>query len=136
MVRIKRNLNLYNITNHSPLAGNRIAQIRVVFQVPGRVIQNVFFNNAPSYLAYAEWFTPLPQTPDPNHLMYKVSRLTDGDHRRSSIIPVDSIISSVHLLPRFRPAIPKEWNSFTVLDLCDSFYVNPFNCRDNYLRFE
>ena len=128
---------VYNITNHYPLAGNQIAQIRVVFQVPSCVIQNVFPNsNSPSYLAYVEWFTPLPQSPDPNHLMYKVSRLTDGGHRHSSIIPVESIISSVHLLPCFGLATPRGWNSFSVLDLCNSFYVNPFNCQDSYLQFK
>ncbi len=66
-----------HITNCS--SGNRIAQIRVVFQIPTRVIHDVFLNNnAPTYLAYAEWFSPLSQTPDVNHLMHKVSRVSNG----------------------------------------------------------
>ncbi|KAI9449055.1 hypothetical protein BJY52DRAFT_1127054 [Lactarius psammicola] len=116
--------------------GNRIAQIRVIFQIPTRVTCSVFLNdNAPTYLAYAEWFSPLSQTPDGNHHMHKVSRLAVGGRRRASVIPVDSIIGSVHLIPRFGPATPRDWNSFSVLELCDTFYVNPFSNRDNYLRF-
>ena len=97
---------------------------------------NVFLNdNAPSHLAYVEWFTPLSQNPEANHLMHKVSRSMRGGCRRASVIPVDSIIGSVHLIPRFGPVTPREWNSFSVLELCDTFYVNPFSSRDNYLRF-
>ena len=57
-------------------------------------------------------------------------------HQCVSVIPVDSIIGSVHLIPHFGPVTPREWNSFSVLELCNTFYVNPFSSRDNYLRFE
>jgi len=67
--------------------------------------------------------------------MYKVSRLTHGGRRRATIIPVDSIVGSVHLIPRFGPATPQDWNSFSVLEQCNTFYVNSFSDRDNYLRF-
>ncbi|KAF8259177.1 hypothetical protein EI94DRAFT_1780739 [Lactarius quietus] len=109
--------------------GNQIAQIRAVFQIPSQVVHNVFLNNTTlSYLTYAEWFSPLPQTPDVNHLMmYKVSRSTHDGRQRASIIPVNSIIGSVHLIPRFGPVVPKEWRSFSVLELCNTFYVNPFS---------
>jgi hypothetical protein len=48
--------------------------------------------------------------------MYRVTRLTQNDRRRAAVIPVESIIGSVHLLPRFGPIIPPHWNSFSVLD--------------------
>ena len=64
------------------------------------------------------------------------SRAMPGGRRCASVIPVDSIIGSVHLIPRFGPVTPREWNSFSVLELCNTFYVNPFSSRDNYLRFE
>lgn len=67
--------------------------------------------------------------------MYKVSRLTHGGRRRAAVIPVDSIIGSVHLIPRFGPAMPQDWNSFSVLEQCSTFYVNSFSDRNNYLRF-
>ncbi|KAH9169516.1 hypothetical protein EDB89DRAFT_1463940 [Lactarius sanguifluus] len=67
--------------------------------------------------------------------MYRVSRLMHNGHRRASIIPVSSIISSIHLFPHFDHRIPQEWNTFSVLELCHTFYINPFSDRDTYLRF-
>jgi hypothetical protein len=48
---------------------------------------------------------------------------------------VDSILGSVHLIPCFGCVVPPEWNSFTVLEKCDTFYVNVFNDVDTYLKF-
>jgi hypothetical protein len=118
-------------------SGYQVAQIRVVFQIPSKVREQVFLSSttAPptTHLAYVEWFSSIPTNPDPNHLMYKVSRLMHNGRRHASIIPVDSIISSVHLFPLCRPPIPPEWNSFTVLEHCQNFYLNPFSDRDVYL---
>ncbi|KAI9439121.1 hypothetical protein H4582DRAFT_2056961 [Lactarius indigo] len=115
--------------------GHRIGQVRVVFQIPSKVIRDVFLNNAPTHLAYIEWFSPLSPRPDVNHLMYKVSRSVQGGRRRATVIPVDRIMGSVHLIPRFGRATPQDWNSFSVLEKCSTFYVNSFSDRDNYLRF-
>ncbi|KAH9027968.1 hypothetical protein EDB85DRAFT_2074700 [Lactarius pseudohatsudake] len=118
--------------------GHRIAQLRVVFQLPKRVIGDLFPSpdtSVPTHFAYVEWFSPLSATRDINHLMYKVTRLMHGGRRRAAVIPVQSIIGSVHLLPRFGPITPPDWNSFTVLDRCSSFYVNPFSDRHNFLIF-
>jgi hypothetical protein len=87
------------------------------------------------YLAYIEWFSPIPAVPDPKHLMYKVSRSIQGGRRSASIIPVDSITCSVHLLPRFGPVTPREWNTFTVLDKCQTFYINAFTNVQSYMTF-
>ncbi len=54
--------------------------------------------------------------------------------RRATVIPVESILGSVHLLPQFGPIMP-HWNSFSALDQCNTFYVNPFSDRHNYLIF-
>lgn len=132
LIHIKRR----HLTNH--YIGLRIAQVRVVFQLPKRAIREV----APSletgtspYLAYVEWFSPLAAAPDPKHHMYKVTRTTRNGRRCASVIRVDTILGSVHLFPRFGAVIPKEWNSFTVLEQCTSFFVNPFQDIDSYLRF-
>lgn len=73
--------------------------------------------------------------PEPKHLMYKVSRMMSQGCRCADIIPVESILRSVHLIPRFGPVMPKEWNTFTVLDQCHTFYVNPFTDVRSYLTF-
>ena len=67
--------------------------------------------------------------------MYKVSRLLHLGRRRAAIIPIESILSSVHLFPRLGPTVPRNWNSFSVLNQCNNFYVNPFSDRHMYLRF-
>ena len=87
----------------------------------------------PIHLAYVEWFSPLSATPDPKHLMYRVSRLTQGGERRAGIIPVSWILCSVHLLPCFGPVVPRDWSSFTVLDQCQTFYLNPFTDVQSYI---
>ncbi|KAH9170412.1 hypothetical protein EDB89DRAFT_1853464 [Lactarius sanguifluus] len=117
--------------------GQQIAQVRVVFQLPARSICHLFPSLTtvlPTHLAYVEWFSPIPATPDANSLLYRVSRLTRNGRREASIIPVDSIFSSVHLFPRFGQQT-HAWNTFSALESCHSFYINPFSDRDMYLVF-
>ena len=117
-------------------AGCRIAQVRVVFEIPNRVMKDVFPSpntTLPGHLAYVEWFSPIPVTAGLHHGLYRVSRLTCHGRRHASIIPVNSILCSVHLFPVFRPHASQEWNTFSVLEMCDSFYINPFSNRDIYL---
>jgi hypothetical protein len=92
-------------------------------------------DSLPTHLAYIEWFTPLAATPDPKHQMFRVSRSIERGRLCTEIIPVDLIVCSVHLFPRFGPQIPEEWNSFTVLDQCQTFYANPFTDLHSYLTF-
>ncbi|KAH9953413.1 hypothetical protein BC827DRAFT_1282164 [Russula dissimulans] len=118
--------------------GHRIAQVCVVFQIPKKVISTVFLSSTvslPEHLAYVNWFSYVSRTRDSNHGMYGVSRLMQNSQRQASIIPVDSIFSSVHLIPRFGQNSLQESNSFTVLENCHNFYVNPFSDVDSYLRF-
>ncbi|KAI9434821.1 hypothetical protein H4582DRAFT_2174356 [Lactarius indigo] len=119
--------------------GLRIAQVRVVFQLPRKVLPQLFPSTdvaLPTHLAYMEWFSPIPTTPDSNSRLFKVSRLTRNSRRLASVIPVDDIYSSVHLLPHFgQLGDTPGCNTFSVLELCQSFYINPFSSRDIYLLF-
>ena len=88
-----------------------------------------------THLAYVEWFSPLTTAPDPKHLIHQVSRLIQGEEQCAGIIPVDWIISSIHLLLQFGPIVPHDWSSFMVLEKCQTYYVNPFTNVQNYNTF-
>jgi hypothetical protein len=109
----------------------------VIFQIPTTAIPQVFPSpeiTVPTYLAYVEWFSALSTTLDLQHMMHKVTRLTQHGHWSAGVIPADSIIGSTHLIPKFGHIVPQDWNSFTVLEQCDTFYINPFQDIDTYLR--
>lgn len=87
----------------------------------------------PQHLAYVQWYTPLANEPDPNHLLYKVSPMKNQDGTNfCSIIPVANIRRSVHLFPRFGVFAPQEWTTSNVLDLCSTFFLNDFTDRHLY----
>lgn len=87
----------------------------------------------PQHLAYIEWYSPLPNNPERNHLLYKVSPQREPDGSRTcSVIPVANIRRSVHLLPKFGPFAPQEWTSNNVLDSCNTFFLNDFTDRYMY----
>ncbi|KJA19341.1 hypothetical protein HYPSUDRAFT_1096163 [Hypholoma sublateritium FD-334 SS-4] len=117
------------------LEGYHIGRIHVVFSLPRQSLPIMFTSGreVPEHLAYVEWYTPLPNSPEPGHLLYKVSpkRDRDGTHV-CSIIPVANIRRSVHLYPKFGVFAPQEWTLNNVLDLCHTFFVNDFTDLNMY----
>ncbi|KAJ7222721.1 hypothetical protein C8J57DRAFT_1253670 [Mycena rebaudengoi] len=73
------------------------------------------------HLAYIKWFSKFTRHPEPNHLMYKISK---SEERIASIISV--IRCSVHLFPQFGPVVPRDWMSQNVYEMASEFYVNPW----------
>ncbi|KAF9037045.1 hypothetical protein BJ165DRAFT_1353776 [Panaeolus papilionaceus] len=111
------------------------AQVRCVFKLTEAGKRMLFPQGFPfHHLAYVEWFVPLSRAPrDPNNQLYKIRRLVDRDGRRkSSIIPIELIKSSIHLFPKFGPQAPVGWTSSKVLDESEHFYVNVFSDRYVY----
>ena len=129
---------LYLDPSSNCFVGRRVAQVRIIFQLPKKAIPHVLDRDTaetvPTHLAYVEWFSPIPTTPDTNHQMYRVTRLVHNGRRQASIIPVHSILSSIHLFPRFGSYTP-QWSIHSVMELCHSFYINPFSDRDTFLLF-
>ncbi|KAJ7870322.1 hypothetical protein B0H14DRAFT_3083895 [Mycena olivaceomarginata] len=117
--------------------GYRVAQVRVVFSIPTHTHNTLFSSGItpPKHLAYVEWFSPFTSHPEPHHLLYKIRRSLKNGARLATIVPVDNIRRSVHLLPKFGPVAPQEWTSSNVLDLCSTFFVNSLSDRHIYTTF-
>ncbi|KAJ7060041.1 hypothetical protein C8F01DRAFT_1210503 [Mycena amicta] len=115
--------------------GYQVAQIRVVFQLPQRVLASLFPDGAEParYLAYVEWFSPFARAPEPNHLMYKLTRSEKNGARLASVIPVQNIRRSIHLLPKFGPVANLMWKSSNVLEECKVFFANSMTDRHIYM---
>ncbi|KAJ7841714.1 hypothetical protein B0H14DRAFT_3086726 [Mycena olivaceomarginata] len=105
------------------VTGYRVGQIRVVFSLTARHIEGLFppGHYPPKHLAYVEWFSAFTAQPEAPHLMYKLT-----------IIPLENIRRSVHLLPKFGAVAPAHWTSSNVLEECSAFYVNCFTDRHSY----
>ncbi|KAF8812743.1 hypothetical protein BYT27DRAFT_7220846 [Phlegmacium glaucopus] len=94
------------------LDGYHVGRICVVFSLPKSSLPIMFTNNAEilQHLAYVEWYSPLSDRPEPNHLLYKISPHRDADGSQiCSVTPVANIHCSVHLFPKFGAFAPPEW---------------------------
>jgi len=111
-----------------------IGQIRCVFVLPAVALKSWFPGpESPSHLVYVDWFTPFASIrPGRDHGLYKVSRRVINMKQRSSIIPINLIYQSAHLVPSFGPAAPIEWTSSNVLETASDFYFNSFSDRFTY----
>ena len=67
--------------------------------------------------------------------MYQVSRSTRSHRRRASIIPISQIEHSVHLIPKFGRVMDVTWSMDNVLEVCKTFYVNPYVRHLDFLLF-
>ena len=110
---------------------HRIAQVKVIFSLTKSIVRNTFATGTaiPKYLAYVEWFSAFQESPNDDHLLYEIHKVTFEDKPVASIIPLYNIVRSVHLFPKFPSPLPEEWSSSSVLDDCDTFYVNSFSDR-------
>ncbi|KAL1747101.1 hypothetical protein HDZ31DRAFT_32557 [Schizophyllum fasciatum] len=116
--------------------GNRVGRIRAIFSLPDAALASLFRPGVerPKHLAYVEWYTPFASRPERDHRMYRVSKcLTDSGQRMlASIVPIDHIRRSIHLIPKYGRTAPAEWTSSNVLDRCSTFYANCFTDRHLY----
>ena len=100
----------HNIQSFSQKSGYHIRHICVVFSIPECALPLVFTDSTevPEHLTYVKWYTPLLNSPEPNHLLYKVSLQKDRDGTHiCSISLLANIHCSVHLYPKFGALHPK-----------------------------
>ena len=106
-----------------------------MFSLPAKAVKTWFSrgDEIPQYLAYIEWFTPFVSLrPGRSHRMYKISRSKKQGKQQASIIPIELVRQSAHLIPSFGPIAPPDWRSSSVLEQCSEFYVNSFSDRFSY----
>lgn len=105
-----------------------------MFTLSDKICTQVFDDDVPfpGHLAYIEWFTTFQQLPHRDHKMYKISPEYKDGVRFASIVPVEQIVRSVMLFPQFGPVANREWTSDNILDICKTFYVNPFVDEHSY----
>ncbi|KAJ3898192.1 hypothetical protein F5879DRAFT_910135 [Lentinula edodes] len=119
-----------NSENHS-IKETRVGRVRAIFSLPEDKLDAMF---PPKHLAYVEWFTKFTRVPEPHSGLYQVKKQMNVDGTpAASVIPVEMILRSVHLLPKWGGAVPSGWTGENVLDLAPSFLLNIF--KDNHSYF-
>ena len=102
---------------------------RLVFSLPGASAEELIPDKVvPKHLAYVEWFKAGPGNSAPTRLLPRVRPAVWGDDtRKASIIPLDFIQRSVHLIPKFGPVTDVTWSWTNALTVCDDFYVSEYS---------
>ena len=110
------------IVSNEFAVGLRVAQLRVIFSLP----EHLHHSCLPTQLAYIEWFTPF-RAPHADSGLFSLTRTTRNNGPLTEVIPLNSIVSSCHLIPRFGTKYyPTKWDSNTVLEECKSFFLNKY----------
>ncbi|KAF9496260.1 hypothetical protein BDN71DRAFT_1505955 [Pleurotus eryngii] len=95
----------------------RVAQIRVIFLLPPQ------FSSHPTPLAYVEWFTLLRHF-DTTTGMYIIQQSTHAHHHNTSIVSIEQLVRSCHLMAKCNTKIDPDWMSDNVLDNAPFLYLN------------
>ncbi len=123
-----------------PTLGLRVGRVRVLFSLPmlslfdrSRILPpNV---DIPKHLAYVEWFTKFPRSPDPHSKLYQIRHdISATGGPLASVLPVSRLQQSIHLFPKWGNSVPQEWTSQNVLDKAAGFFVSQFNTRYTYFN--
>jgi hypothetical protein len=128
--------------------GYRVAQARIFFklylppdprvQAPSRPLHGskrprpVKLGSRTISLAYVQYFLT-PRRPEPDILMYRVSREDPVQNpRRGTVIPIDSISRFIQLVPRFDGRVSSELTPETSMEIARNYYVNSFATHQIY----
>lgn len=107
-----------------------MAQVRLLFNLP----PHLRIPSQPFQLALVEWFNPF-RACDVVTQMHTVSRSYQGQAPRTEVVPMSRIVGSCHLIPKFGTRVDPTWRADEVLDVCKTFYVNPWIDLATFFRF-
>ncbi|TCD60331.1 hypothetical protein EIP91_010340 [Steccherinum ochraceum] len=127
-----RSLEGNHVTENTGLEGLRVAQVKVIFNLPSRLQDSSrILRSNPAPLAYIEWFRPFSRKDV--YGLYKLKRSTRGTLSHAEVVPLTRIVRSCHIVANFKTEIPHTWTPFTVLQQCSEFYLNPWVSLDDFL---
>ncbi|KAG0699298.1 hypothetical protein DFH29DRAFT_983570 [Suillus ampliporus] len=128
LVRTEGEVNVH--TQGTALEGLQVAQVRFLFDLP----PHLRIAGQPFHLALIEWFK-LFRGCDSLLKMHSVSRSYVGQAPRAEVIPITRIVGSCHLIPKFGTHADPTWRADEVLDVCKTFYVNPWIDIASFYKF-
>jgi hypothetical protein len=103
--------------------GLRVGQVRLIFALPDYLRGD----NLPRYHACVEWFNPFRRAPNSDSNLYSVTRSHRNNAPITEIVPLDSIVSSCYLTPKFGTSYhPARWSSSDIIEECKSFTLNKY----------
>jgi len=122
-----------------------VGRVRVIFTLPKTLPPLLGARSAPSSwptdpLAYVEWYTQTPTTPqEKDGNMFRIKSTTTPPpgsnrlHPPGAIIRVSEIRQSCMLFPIFNDEnVPPDWTTSNVLDKSKSFLVNNWLSKYSY----
>ena len=87
------------------------------------------------HLIFLDWFSKPRNSADEASKLYEVQKQRERGNAElvGEVIPLSSVRQSVQLIPKFgRQNVDKTWTSETVLDVCESFYINNWGSVHTY----
>ncbi|KDQ15498.1 hypothetical protein BOTBODRAFT_108756 [Botryobasidium botryosum FD-172 SS1] len=107
------------------IQGYEVVHVKAIFKLP------VHMDATAPPLAYVEHFSVPPHERHINTLMYEVSKefkhtASGGSKPKASIVPLNTIRCSCHLIPKFGKQVDLTWSSDTIFDDCRNFFINDF----------
>ncbi|KAF8874590.1 hypothetical protein BD779DRAFT_1613547 [Infundibulicybe gibba] len=96
-------------------------EVRTIFTLPEHLQAPLL----PTRLAYIEWFTPLRER-HPDSGLHSVRRSMQNRTPAAEIIPLQEIVSSCHLTPKFGSTYRGSWTPEEALEECNSFSLNKY----------
>ena len=106
----------------------------MIFKLPQSFLK-LYPSASTNHLLFIEWFSQVGSNSDSNSSFYKVkkSKKIKTNELDTDIISLNLVKQSIQLIPVFpRNSSDIIWTSDTVLDICNTFYINNWTSIRTY----